>query len=245
MSQAILMFVVYLVVVYLPFIAFSDQILRIVGLSEDISNGYYDIAWKALLGDFFDCWQIYLMQFCNSQQIESVFAPLTWINLIISVPVVIYLDRSYGLSFDAWIAGRLMFYFLCTVTFLVIYLKQTNKRSLGFCHFHEAFKGFLSFVQGSLSLWIGNVLELISWESGTYFNGLSNNASEIAAFVSMMNVVYLMFDIGSGFLISSRTRVNYLLGANMRKSTKTLLILALLNCFVTCVGLGLVLYFVK
>ena len=146
LTQATLMYVFYMLVVYVPFLLFSRQLLISVGMTLFIADGYYDIAWKALLGDFFVCIQMFLMEFCYSQMIESIFAPLTWINLIVSVGLTLALDLNYGYSFDGWIIGRMAFYMLNSIAFFVIYMTQTHKESRGFCSLTAAMKNFNEFV---------------------------------------------------------------------------------------------------
>lgn len=57
-TQAFLLYFMYLLLVYLPFLLFASPILMGVGLSQEIANGYVDIAYKILLSDFFDVAQV-------------------------------------------------------------------------------------------------------------------------------------------------------------------------------------------
>ena len=244
-TQATLMYVIYLLLVYMPFMAFSRQLLTASGMTQFVADGYYDIAWKALLGDFFVCIQMFLMEFCYSQMIESIFAALTWINLIASGGLILVLDFKYGYSFDGWIIGKTAFYMLNSIAFFVIYMTQTHKDSRGFCSLTAAMKSFNEFVFEGITYWIGNVTEWMSWESSTFFVGLTRDTTQMAALVSLMNIPYIMCDIGSGFLTIGRTRVNYLLGAGLTKASKKMAALAFLSCLVPAIIFGLLLLFTK
>lgn len=239
------MYVSYMLVAYLPFLYFSRELLTFIDMSTFIAKGYYDIAWKAVLGDLFDCIQMYLMEFCYSQRIESIFAPLTWINLVISVGLILLLDLRYGYSLDGWIIGRTTFYMLNSIAFFVVYITQTHKDSRGFCSLTTAMKNIREFVGDGITYSIGNMMEWISFETGIFFTGLTRDTNQIAALGSLMNLSYIMTDIGSGFLIIGRTRVNYLLGAGLTKASKKMAALALMSCIVPAIFLGLSLFFAK
>ena len=244
-TQATLMYIFFMLLLYLPFLLFSRQLLTAASMTKFIADGYYDIAWKALLGDFFDCIQIYLVEFCYSQRIESIFAPLTWINLIVSGGLTLVLDLKYGYGFDGWIIGRTVFYMLNSIAFFVIYMTQTHKDSRGFCSLTTVKKKFREFVFEGITYWIGNVTEFMSWESSTFFVGLTHNTTQMASFGSLMNIPYIICDIGAGFLIIGRTRVNYLLGAGLTKASKKMAALAFLSCLVPAIIFGLLLLFIK
>ena len=244
-TQAILMYIIFMLLVYLPFLIFSRQLLTAASMTQFIADGYYDIAWKALLGDFFVCIQMFLMEFCYSQMIESIFAALTWINLIASGGLILVLDFKYGYSFDGWIIGRMAFYMLNSIAFFMIYMTQTHKDSRGFCSLTAAMKKFSEFLLEGTSYWIGNLAEFMSWESSTFFVGLTRDTTQMAAFGSLMNILTIICDIGAGFLTIGRTRVNYLLGAGLIKASKKMAALAFLSCVAPAIIFGLLLFFSK
>ena len=245
LTQATLMYIFYMLIAYLPYLFFSRQVLRLLGISTFIASGYYDIAWKALLGDFFDCVQLFLMQFCCSQRIESIFSLLTWINLATSVCLILVLDLIYGLSLDGWIIGRTAFYFMNAAAFFFIYMTQTDKDSRGFCSIPVAMKNFNLFLIDGLTYWLGNMMEFISWETGVIFSTRTHDTTQIAAFGSMMNVSYIMCDTSMGFLNISRTRVNYLLGSTLPKAAKKMGVLSLVSCLVPGTVFSILLYCFK
>lgn len=60
-----------------------------------------------------------------------------------------------------------------------------------------------------------------------------------------MSLVYLLFDIGNGFMVVARTHINYLLGAGLPQAAKKLALMIYASGFAGCSILGLSLFFLR
>ena len=244
-TQTFFLYCTYLFCLYIPFVLFSRSILQAVNLTEDIASGYYAIAVKNLPSDVLYAAQTFLMEYCYAQKIEGIFLVMNWLSMAVSAALALVLSAYLDEGFDGWIIGRTLFYTLNTVTFLVVYFTKTHPQSRGFCTLREAMKGYRDFIKDALIFWIGNVFEWSGWEISGYFNALSHDNDQISAFSSVMNVVYIAIDIGLGFLVVGRTRVNLLLGAGLTTSAKKVGFMVLLAGLCTAFLMGLVIYLAK
>ena len=244
-TQAFLLFLLHFVLIYYPFITFCEEILTMVNIGEDIANGFKQIAVKCLVNDFFDVTQQFIMEYCYSQNIESVFSVIGWCNMGVSLVVTLVLSFTFDYGFDGFIIGRTFYYFLNIVAFLFIYYTKTSRRSRGFVTITEALDGFREFLVGSLGFYLGNVFEWIGWELGIYINALSHDNSQIAAFGSLVSMVAFIYHYGLGFLVVGRTRMNYLLGGGFPKAAKRVAAMIVAAACIASVFTGILLYLVR
>ena len=138
-----------------------------------------------------------------------------------------------------------LFFSLNSITFLAVYYTKTHPATRGFASIKEASKGLGAFARDGLTFWISNVFEWSGWEICGYYNALSHDNNQISAFSSMMNIVYIVIDIGFGFLVVGRTRVNYLLGAGYSTAAKKVGLVSLVAVGCTSLITGTIIYLLR
>ena len=244
-TQAFMVYLLYFTFIYYPFTMLSENILVAINITEDIASDFKQIAVKCLANDFFDVIQQFIMEYCYSQNIESIFSPIGWTNFAVSIVISLVLGLTYDYGFDGWIIGRTIYYILNIIAFLFVYYTKTNKRSRGLVPLSVAMDGFGDFVGGCFSFYLGNVFEWIGWEIGIYFNALSHDNTQIAAFGAATSVVSFTYHYGLGFLVVGRTRINYLLGAGHYKSAKKIAAMIIFAGFIAATITGVLLFIFK
>lgn len=245
LTQAYLLFLIHFVVIYYPFTMFCEEILVAMNITDDIANGFKQIAIKCLVNDFFDVVQQFIMEYCYAQNIESIFSPIGWTNFGISMVISLVLAFTLDMGFDGWIIGRTIYYLMNIVAFLVVYYTKTNKKSRGLCSISEAMKGFPEFVKGALGFYVGSVFEWVGFEVGTYFVALFHDNNQIAAFASAVSIVNFIYHFGLGFLVIGRTRINYLLGAGFHRAAKKIAAIVIAAGIISGLLVGLLVFLIR
>ena len=109
----------------------------------------------------------------------------------------------------------------------------------------EVWEGLPTFANNTLIFWVSSLFEWLSWEIGTLANALSNDKRQIAAYGSIINIVYMIFDISYGFMTVGRTRVNYLIGNGMFTAAKKMGIIVICSEGILGGVFGLLLYVLR
>ena len=241
-TQAAIVLCGYSVAVYLPLIIFAEYYMPWLRFSVPLIEEFKVIALKSFTSDILDGARFLLMYYCTSQKIEMEFAIGNWVNIPVSVVVTLVLSFSLSMGFNGWILGRTFFYFLMTMTNLWIYLRKCHPDSIGLSTLHESLFDLKDFIIDSLKLWIGNITKWVGYEIVTFFTIVRGERSQIAALGAILNVAYLFYAAGTGFLMIGRTRINYLLGAGYHKAAKKFSILVILCELVLSLVIGVVMY---
>ena len=245
MSQALLLFTLYTVLFYVPLMLLGGPVFEICGFSHELAHNFKILALKCLCSDILEALRSFINGYCNSQEIEGVFAILSWVNLIPSIILSMVLGVTFGMGINGWIIGRTTFQFLNTASFLFIYFTKTDPNSRGLCDLSEVCIEFGGFACRTASFTIGMSFEILAAEVNTIFNALSNDNHQIAAFGAIMNILYFTFDFSGGFMIAGRTRLNYLLGTGFHVAAKKVTIMLLCAESVLATILGVIMYFLR
>ena len=242
MTQTLFLFAAYTAIFYFPLVFFSPQWLGLLGFGPDLAENCKQLAIKNLCADILESVRSFIMGYCNSQEIEGIFAILSWVNLIPSVILSFVLGLNYDMGIDGWIIGKTVFQFLNTASFFVVYLTKTAPSSRGLCSLSDMWIGIVDFAQTTFGFCIGLTFEILSVEIGTVFNARGNNTHQIAALGAVMNLLYFLFDFSVGFMVACRTRLNYMLGTGYYTAAKKIAIMTLLGQTTVAIVIGSGLY---
>ena len=245
MSQAVLLLALYTILFYIPLMLLGGPVFEMCGFSHELAHNFKILALKCLCSDILEALRSLITGYCNSQEIEGVFAILSWVNLIPSIILSLVLGVNFGMGIDGWIIGRTTFQFLNTASFLFIYFTKTDPNSRGLCAPSEVCIEFGDFACSTAGFAIGVSFEMLAAEINTIFNALSNDNHQIAAFGAMFNMLYITFDFSGGFMIAGRTRINYLLGAGFHVAAKRVTIMLLCAESFLAAFLGVIIYFMR
>ena len=238
LTQCFIIKGLFLLFLQIPFIFVSPYMLEAMGFNHDMSLEFYALALKLLPCEILDWLNRIFSNYCYGQKIEKEFAVWVWPTLTISTAVMFILSFTFELAFNGWIISRTVMELLNFLTTLTIYYVRIDPVSLGFSSINEACVGLMDMTCHTLSFWIGNLFEWTGSQLGLIFTLMIHDSSQMAAYGSMMNIVYFFFDIGHGFLVVGRTRINYLLGAGYQRAAKKLSAMILLASIMICLMIG-------
>lgn len=219
-TNTLLIFICHICLFYIPVMYFGSQIFHLTGIDIDICQGFTIVGFKNLPADICDGLKLFVMGFCNTQKVQTVFVTITWINMIFFFGVTLSLSFYWDWGFDGWVVGKTVYQLLNLICCIYIYLKRNDKDIKGFCTIKEACKGFGSYTCHCFIFYVSSFVGWLGWEIGTVLTAMTNDLSQIAAYGSMINVASIIFDANSGFALIARTGLNLLLGAGFPKAAK-------------------------
>lgn len=237
--QSAMVWLIHLLLVFIPVCCLNSRWMTFLGFQKEIIEGFQIISLKCLPANILDALKQFIMIFCNSQKIEEIFGALNWISFGLFGASVYFFCFYLNMGFDGWVISFTIFSATTNILFLWVYFTKTDPKTRGLCSWSELWTNFFQFLADCLNFWVSYIFEWLGWEICTIFNVLGSDKPNIAAFGSAGNAVVYVFELGNGFMIVGRTRVNALLGAGYPTAAKKVFIQSLLSQAIT--GLVLVL----
>lgn len=242
LTQGLYTLIILNLTIILPIAIFSRGFFIAIGFDVEIAGECSYILrilfGLACLAEVAYLYNSYL--FC--QGIESSALGLSLFKSI-GIPVsTVFFGIYCGWGFDGWVFSMAIFESanLCLVMRLYFYFSRPECR--GLVSLSETFVGFMVFFRDSLIFICGMLGEWTGWELLNYFTGLTRNQYEITAVTSLVNVAYFVFAIGMGLMTTARTRINTLIGANLKNAAKRFTMICFVGITFTGIALGFLVF---
>lgn len=228
-SQTILMYLLFIGLLYVPFIIFIPEIFGLVGMSTSLTVPFRTICLKMLGADFLEGFSFIMQGYCNAQLIEDLFTHLTWIVMVPIFCLILFCEFYLEMGFEAFIILININKVAYFIAVLIVYRVKTIPESRGLCSIKHLFTDLWQFIKGSLSVWLSALFEFFSADIPTFFVSLGGDPSQIASTGAILNINSFIYRMSLGFLLIGRNRVNYLLGAGLRTAAKKAFLMALVS----------------
>ncbi len=238
--RGLVFFSIYTCVVYAPIIIFAENILLLVGIQPQIAKKtahyqalLFPIDITRLLGEI-------LVTYMVSQGIESSFGLFTMASLIVGFISAYYLGIHKEMGIDGWMISRGIFDTLNFLCILGVYIFKLKTKRMTLKNLERGFTGLGQFFCDVMKYTAVLYSEVLGWEFSTIVVTMTDSDAQIAAFTSVINMAYLVWNAGNGFSNTARTRINYLLGQGKGRAARNFFALTLIGMciFASFISIG-------
>ena len=228
----------------LPLMCFPSQILTFLGFPAAISTlvGQYIALTLPFIA--INSLSEILKIFCLSQSAEKIFGYSSIASTVINVIANYYVMVKLKYGVLGWIAVRTVLEVVNLIITLLVYMR-TAPASRGFVQLHVALDGFWPFVCESLKFLLGVYPEFLGFHLTGYFIALSSDSNQMAAYYSTLNLSTLLFTVGIAFGITTRSRMNILIGMREIDASKNYYKFSVLFTAIIGLILGTTLYLLR
>ena len=241
--RGIIMFFIFTALIYAPIVVFAEDLMIAIRIDPDVAETSADyqallfpIDITRLLGEI-------LVTYMVSQGIESSFGVFTMINSLIGMGVAYYYGVQRQLGVQGWMIGRAVFDLLNILSILGVYAMRMRGNKIKKSNLSKAYIGLGQFFCDVVKYTIVLYSEVLGWEISTLLVAMTEDKNQIAAFSSIVNLAYIVWNIGNGFSNTARTRINYLLGQKKGRAAKNFFTIVLLGMIIFAMTIGVAFYF--
>jgi Na+-driven multidrug efflux pump len=241
--RGMIMFLIYTALIHAPIIIFAENLMLAIGIIPDVAEVSADyqallfpIDITRLLGEI-------VVTYMVSQGIESSFGVFTMTNSLIGMGVAYYFGLQKNMGVQGWMIGRATFDLLNVLSIFGVYAFRMKGNRIRRANLSKAYTGLGQYFCDVVKYTIVLYSEVIGWEISTLLCAMTNDANQIGAFSSIVNMAYIVWNIGNGFSNTARTRINYLLGQKKGKAAKNFFTIVLFGMITFALTIGVILYF--
>lgn len=243
LTQSILALCIFHICMTVPLCFFSQAIFEdIIGVNGELAIESANVLRKLVFVSIVSEGNGMLSTFLYSQGIETISFSLTlgkYAGLLCSSLFFgVYLQWGFnGWIFSMCVFEAIMFFFL-----MRYYTSLTDPESRGLVSFSEALVGLPTFLKDALTFFAGLIGEWTGWELLTYFNSMTGDENQIIALTCLINLAYFVFGFSYGLMSTARTRINTLIGANLKNAARRFTICSLVAMVSIGMALGLTIF---
>jgi Na+-driven multidrug efflux pump len=241
--RGIIMFFIFTALIYAPIVVFAEDLMIAIRIDPEVAETSADyqallfpIDITRLLGEI-------LVTYMVSQGIESSFGVFTMINSLIGMGVAYMFGVRRAMGVQGWMLGRAIFDLLNILSILGVYAMRMKGNKIKRANLRKAYTGLGQFFCDVVKYTIVLYSEVLGWEISTLLVAMTEDKNQIAAFSSIVNLAYIVWNIGNGFSNTARTRINYLLGQKKGSAAKNFFAIVLFGMIFFAISLGVIFYF--
>lgn len=241
--RGIIMFLIYTALIHSPIIIFAENLMLTLDIDPDVaqlSAEYqallFPIDITRLLGEI-------VVTYMVSQGIESSFGFFTMINSSIGIAVSYYFGIQKDMGVYGWMIGRATFDVMNLLSILGVYAMRMKGEKITRANLAKSFTGLGQYFCDVLKFTVVLYSEVLGWEISTLICAMTKDKDQIAAFSSIVNLAYIVWNIGNGFSNTARTRINYLLGQKKGNAAKNFFTITLFGMITFALFIGATIYF--
>jgi len=209
---------IYLLVT-VPMIVFSYQIMMTIGIPEEES-----LIASIILKKLIPCLALrtineFLKTICNSQGVERIFGQVGIFNITFSTILNWYLITKLDSHVMGFIIANTVYEIMNFILCLYA-MTLTMEGTTGFSQFLNSLADFPEFMWDTLKFNISCSCEYVAYQIITYFFAISQSIEVVAAFTACVNTFELVYLLGQAFACIGRTRLNLLVGLGDNNAAK-------------------------
>ena len=178
------------------------------------------------------------LTFALAQGVTNRFGLISAINMVVSAGAGLLAYQMFDLGIYAWLVSRIVHEIIMFLMMFESFKNSVDPRTKGWPGLKEASDGLLGFLRDSGKFIVSLYSEWIGLEMAVFFTGLTHDPVQIAAYTSLANIVYFMFNTGLSFGTIGRTRINILLGKGYHNAARNFFIFFLVGSAVTAMILS-------
>ena len=229
----------------IPCFVFGKYLLIITGIDEDQANGCQEILYWMLIPNSLEIMLDLIRNYCMALGNEFIFGPTSLVAIIISVGCGYLFIVELKQGVFGWVLSRIIYEGLCLLVALWVMFTKTPPGTRGLLPFSKVKKGFLGFFCQSLKYAIGSYSEFLGYEIASLFVYRSNDEIQIAAYSAVLNISSIVYSSGESFAVICRTRMNLLIGKNLKQTSKNFFMFYIIGTLLFGVGLSAVFYLLR
>jgi Na+-driven multidrug efflux pump len=157
--------------------------------------------------------------------------------------IAIFLSLFRKMGMTGWIIGRAAFDLVNIIMILIMYFGNVKVKNLTMANLKNSRTGLGRFLSDVFRFTLVLYSEFLGWEISTLLMVMTKDKNQIAAFSSIVNLAYIVWNIGNGFSNTARTRINYLLGQKKGRAAKNFFTIVLLGMIIFAMTIGVAFYF--
>ena len=218
--RGILLFLIFTALLYTPIIIFAESLMLAINIDPEVAEAsaefqalLFPIDITRLLGEI-------MVTYMVSQGVESSFGVFTMINSSLGMVVAYYFGVKREMGVYGWMIGRAIFDLLNILSILGVYFVRMKGNKITAKNLSNAYRGLGQFFCDVFKYTIVLYSEVIGWEISTLLVAMTKDKNQIGAYSCIVNLAYIVWNIGNGFSNTSRTRINYLLGQKKGRAAK-------------------------
>lgn len=202
-----------------PCFVSSYHLLVLFSIEDDVAALCHQILLYLLIANFLEMTGDFMRSACMAQGFESIFGVTSLLAVVISTVCGYIFVVLMDLGVYGWLYSKIIFEVITMAVASVIF-SLVHPETRGLISFRKAMKGFKKFFFDCLKFAMGSYLEFIGYEITSIFIFLMNNQEQTAAYTAVLNIASMIYSIGETFSIICRTRMNLLIGKNLKQAAK-------------------------
>jgi Na+-driven multidrug efflux pump len=243
-NQAIWTNLIMFMLMTIPLFLCAEHILIFANIDPVVAARCQQIMYYMLLADALELAGDTTRVFCMAQGFEEVFGSTSILALIVSVIFGYIFVVRFELGAIGWVFSKCLYEGILLLIALATTL-MTHPDTRGFASFSIVREGYGVFFWDAIKYSLGSYSEFIGYEVASYFVFLTHDIPQIAAYTAVMNFTSLFYSIGETFAIICRTRMNLLIGKELKRTAKNFYIFFMLVLFTMGTLAGVFFYLVR
>lgn len=213
-----------------PFFLLSKQILMIMQIDEETAEKSREILMLMMIPNYLEMFSDFLRVCSMAQGFEQIFGSTSLLTVLIAVISAWILVVPFDLGPAGWVYGKTIYELISLIVSLVIF-SILHPSTKGYVSFKEVKQGFGHFFLECLKFASGSYLEFIAYEVTSIFVYMTQDKEQIAGYSGALNITTLFYAAGETFATICRTRMNLLIGKNMKNAAKKFYLFFLIGVF--------------
>ena len=202
-----------------PCFFFSVEIMTLINIDPAIALKAREILMALLAANLLELMGDFTRACCMAQGFEQVFGTTSLLAVVVSGISGWMLIVVMDLGVLGWVYCKVIYELICVSCACVIF-NIIHADTRGFVGLSGVRKGFGAFFFECIKFAVGSYLEFIGTEITSFFVFLTHDNEQIAAYTAILNFASLFYSMGETFSIICRTRMNLLIGKNLKNTAK-------------------------
>lgn len=225
----------------LPAFAFGKNVLVLVRVSPTDADNVQKILNVYLIAVFIQTISSLFKTHCMSQGHETIFGWPYLLIILSSIGSGHVFINIFKLGPVGWVFSKIIYEICCLGFDIWVTITKTHTGTFGLVPFSSTKVGLLDFFWTSVKFAFGSSSEFLGYEITSYFTFRSQNQAEIAAYSSVFNFAAIFYGLGDSLAVISRTRMNLMIGKNLKQTSKNFFQYFMVACFLYGIVVSLVL----
>ena len=238
--RGLIVFTFYSLFLFLPVYLVADKVLMFFGTDPAVAIRTREILVTLFPMEFIRLLSEYIIVYMVAQGVDTGYGVLTVSSLLVSAPIGYYLGITRSLGVKGWYIGRLGLELVKISILIVVYCTRIEDKWFKVEHLMAGFTEIKAFMKDVLIFTAGHYCEAVGYEITTFFVIMLHDPKQLAAFTILMNLLYINENIGYGFGVTIRTRINHLFGQKKFHQAKDFFKMSMLGLLMFTPVVGLV-----
>ena len=240
--RGLIVFAGYNLAIFFPACFFTDKILQIFGTDAAIARQTREISIILFPLEVLRLLSEYLVAYMAAQGVDTGFGLLAVFSLLTGGSIAYYLGIEQGLGLTGWYYGRAGLELIKITVLLAFFWWRITDKKIQLKHLMAGFTEIKAFMKDVLLFSVGYCCEGAGYHISTLLVIAINDPKQLAAFTILTNILFVTENIGYGFGVTIRTKINHLLGVEKIVEAKSFFKLSIMGLLLFLPIIGLLFY---